>query len=913
MSILNILSYYKDCYKEDSADLNLWHLHKLKKEDCLVLEGQDDLGSGFLPRLPIPNEFAEQMMKRVEVYQRERVLLYTSFILVGQLEIKGEVKQVVTPLLFSEAVIEKEHDNYYFNVNEQRPEINESLTQLLMPESNGIPNVMSAEHIQSPALWTSWLKDSPQSLNLLELLNFPHLVNSDDIKKALKRKTPTLLPASMLVFVERSASSRGVLHELEEIIESKELSPPLSALFASASSEISAVLSNKTLKYNYLPGLLSTPQKKIISIAANANLGCASGPPGTGKSYTIAAIAAEHMARGESVLIVANNDAALDVIADKLDENFGLNDVSIRAGQKEFLKKLKSYIADLLAGYFSEELNKEPLVCEAELNKLNQSLKILEQSFVSFCHKAIVRGQRLKGLEDRGHQFIKQLYLAFARNGIQKLANEWSALNEINRKHIARETLASDYLSALKNSNLKVLVETKRKSLQAFNKAIRSRTSKRQFELFDDIEYPALLAAFPVWLVSLNTLYRVLPLKAEMFDLVIIDEATQCNISSCLPAFYRAKRAMVVGDTKQLRHYSFLAKSKEAQLMLNNSLTASTNGVVSYRDNSILDLTLNGLQSHQQLAFLDEHFRSKPQLIDFSNVCFYQGKLKVMQHRPCTSSGHLHIERLAGVRDKAGINHLEATHVITTIKRQIQEDVDTGINHTIGIISPFRHQAEFIAKAIETHFTETEIIRHKIRAATPYGFQGEERDIMLISFAVDNEAKRAAAYLNKADVFNVTITRARQKQILFLSIDETQLPEHNLLRCYLNSISAFEATHALRSELDEFQQRVTKELDKLAIETWPGYTIAGKEVDLLCRYNGTYLAIDLIGFPGPWADFFELNTYKLFKRAGVEVLPISYGLWVIDQAACLQQIASKLCLPEKSVIEHVALNEGLKN
>jgi len=137
----NILSYYRDCYKEDSADLNLWSLNKLKKDDCLILEGQDDLGSGLLPRLPIPANFAEQMIKRVEVYQRERVLLYVSFVLVGKLEIKGEVKSVVTPLLFNEAFIENDSGNYYFSVNEQTPEINESLTQLLMPEGNGTPNV----------------------------------------------------------------------------------------------------------------------------------------------------------------------------------------------------------------------------------------------------------------------------------------------------------------------------------------------------------------------------------------------------------------------------------------------------------------------------------------------------------------------------------------------------------------------------------------------------------------------------------------------------------------------------------------------------------------------------------------------------------------------------------------------------
>jgi superfamily I DNA and/or RNA helicase len=272
-----------------------------------------------------------------------------------------------------------------------------------------------------------------------------------------------------------------------------------------------------------------------------------------------------------------------------------------------------------------------------------------------------------------------------------------------------------------------------------------------------------------------------------------------------------------------------------------------------------------------------------------------------MQHRPCTSSGHLHLQRVEGTRDKSGVNHIESTYVIEAIRHQINEDTQAGISHSIGIISPFRHQAEYIAKKIETSFSEAEIIRHKIRVATPYGFQGEERDIMLISFSIDDESKRAAVYLNKSEVFNVTITRARQKQVLFLSIDETQLPEHNLLRRYLGSISDFEATHAIASELDEFQQNVISELNKLDILTWPGYTIAGTEVDILCRYNNQYLAIDLIGYPGPWADFFELNTYKLFKRAGVEVLPISYGLWVVDKEACVAKIVKKLGLTQYQV------------
>lgn len=889
MSNKNVLSYYRDCYKEDSADLNLWNLNKLKKEDRFVLEGRDDLGSGFLPRAPLPSDFAEPMMKRVEMYQRERILLYARFLFVGNIEIKGELKQVVSPILFNEAVIEKDRDDYYFFLNDIQPDINESLTQLLIPEVDGHTSVDKNSDIQSAYFWTSLLKDSPLELDIFELLNYPSLADFSHIKKALKSKTPSLLPVSMLVFVERSRSSRGVLHELEEIIESKITPPPIHNLF----SNVEHVPAVRELKYDYLPGLLSAPQKKVLSIAANINLGCVCGPPGTGKSYTIAAIAAEHMARGESVLIVATNNLALDVIADKLDKNFGLSDISIRAGQKEFLKQLKDYIADLLAGYLADEQT-NPEFIESELNKLNSSLNELELSFNQFCQRAIIRGSRLHKLEEKNIEWLKNLYIRVARKGIKKLTKQWHSLEKINKQQIKREKLAANYLGALKNKNLKSLVNTQRKSLNAFNQAIRSRTSKRQFELFDDIEYEALLSAFPVWLVSLNSLYRVLPLKAEMFDLVIIDEATQCNISICFPALYRAKRAVIVGDTKQLRHYSFLAKSKEAQLMSKNDVTFNDEGIMSYRDNSILDLTLNALNDNEQLAFLDEHFRSKPELIDFSNQHFYQSKLKVMQHKPCTNSGHLLVERVNGVRDSLGVNQLEASRIISMIKLQIIDDISTGINHSIGIVSPFRSQAEHIAKEIGAHFSETEIIKHKIRAATPFGFQGEERDIMFISFAVDNKAKRAAAYINKADVFNVCITRSRQKQYIFLSIDETQLPEHYLLRRYLNSVSEFEATHSITTEIDAFQQSVIRELINLSIEAWAGYTIAGTEVDILCRYQGTYLAIDLIGFPGPWGDFFELDTYKLFSRANIEMFPISYGLWVVDKNICIQNIIDKL-------------------
>lgn len=865
-------------------------LQKLKSDDVWYLSGRDELGSGFLPRLPLPTEFGSSMQAKVDTYQRERTLLYASFFVVGTTEIKGERKQIAAPLLFTEASIESDNGDFYFSSDNQRPDVNEPLLELLLPEVDLSSLLNDEPNLYAPSFWTSLLKQSPLALDSIELLHFPALKSQDDLKKALRHKTLSVLPISMLAFVERATSSRGVLHELESMIECDTLSAPLKELF---SDNKQLFKENKKLKFDYLPGLLSTPQQKVISIAANAQLGCISGPPGTGKSYTIAAVAAEHMARGESVLIVANNDAALDVIGDKLEQNFGLGDVSVRAGKKAFLKQLKSYIADLLAGYLTDDNQVGAEAREKELVQLNKTLAVLERDFTKFCKKAIGRGQRLHQLTERQSQWFYKLYLMIMRGKIGGLSKQWGALEQINGLSEQREQASAAYLSAVKHANLSSLLKNSRKSLQAFNQAIRSRTSKRQAEMFDDIEFEALFKAFPVWLMSLNSLYRILPLRKEMFDVVIIDEATQCNISSCLPALYRAKRALVVGDTKQLRHYSFLAKNKEQQLLTKHQLSDFQSGVTSYRDNSILDLSLQALNCQQQVAMLDEHFRSNPELIDFSNQQFYQNKLKIMQHRPCTNSGYLDVIRVNGERDSKGINQAETDAVIGAIQRQIDEDSQIGVSHSIGVVSPFRHQADHIAKAIEANFNDEHIKRHNIRVATPFGFQGEERDIMMISFSVDNNATRAAAYLNQADVFNVCITRARQRQLLFVSIDENILPPTNLLRRYLMSIGQFEVNHGQNENIDLFQQQLISELTAQGVECWSGYHVAGVEVDVLCRLSGQYLALDLIGYPGPWADFFELNTYKVLQRAGIEILPISYGLWHIEQKMCIKHILTR--------------------
>ena len=81
-------------------------------------------------------------------------------------------------------------------------------------------------------------------------------------------------------------------------------------------------------------------------------------------------------------------------------------------------------------------------------------------------------------------------------------------------------------------------------------------------KILEDVDHRSVLKVFPVWLANLSDLNSILPLEENLFDLVLIDEATQCDIASVLPAIFRAKQTVIIGDPNQLRHYSFVSRKR---------------------------------------------------------------------------------------------------------------------------------------------------------------------------------------------------------------------------------------------------------------------------------------------------------------------------------------------------------------
>ena len=394
--------------------------------------------------------------------------------------------------------------------------------------------------------------------------------------------------------------------------------------------------------------------------------------------------------------------------------------------------------------------------------------------------------------------------------------------------------------------------------------------------------------AFPIWAVNLNEVKDVLPFKKELFDVVIIDEATQCDMATCIPLLQRAKRAVFSGDQNQLRHVSFLSRGLQASLFDRYNLPDEIRTPYNYRDRSMLDLVIHALQDNNQVAMLDEHFRSLQPIIAFSNKHFYDDELRIMTTKPEETEKGQYLIKLEGNRAKSGINEEEAKSIIEAIKSKIKEeqDLSSTLATSIGVLSPFRDQSEFIAKKVMLEFTDFEINKHQIKIGTAYTFQGEERDEMHLSFCVDNESHHSAyIHLNKPEVFNVSITRARFKQFNYLSASPDNLQRGSLFAQYINSIQEIKPFESKQSdEYDLFLEEViTSWSDKGIKHYWKGIFMAGMIVDLVIKYNDRYIGVDLIGYPGAYNEAFGIERYRILKRAGLEVYPLPYSDWYFDQ------------------------------
>lgn len=316
---------------------------------------------------------------------------------------------------------------------------------------------------------------------------------------------------------------------------------------------------------------------------------------------------------------------------------------------------------------------------------------------------------------------------------------------------------------------------------------------------------PKVAHLLPCWAVTSLSARGKVPFAPGLFDLVVFDEASQCDIASALPLLYRAKRAVIIGDPKQLTHISGLPRGQDQQLLERFDLVENfPHWAYSY--NSLFDLA-TGFSSGEDIVNLRDHHRSHADIIEFSNQKFYEGRLRVatrynLLRRPPQEKAGVRWVNAPGhvLRPQTGgaINRPEAAAVIQTLRDLVLAKEYRG---SIGVVSPFRAQANLIRElALADDEVSAQLASQEFLVDTVHKFQGDERDVMIFSPVVSEGITAGAiAFLkNNGNLFNVAITRARAQLIVVgdrnaaAECDVSYLAEFAV---YVSKLDQAEATH----------------------------------------------------------------------------------------------------------------------
>ncbi|MEO1050331.1 MAG: AAA domain-containing protein [Bacteroidota bacterium] len=912
MSIPNYIKFLKSCYQSDNRQLSLSSIYHDKVENRYFFSGKEELLNEHLPYVGIENKYAEEVNKNLSLFAREKQLFHFSFfLLVRSQGFQKRVQNLCVPLFLHPAEIFEKDGQHFVQIDFARRIINYNvLASLRDDQTLSTSDLVEQLHKELPPGIVDFqrvgnivrvLKKHISSIDTESMLLYPDLTSEQAIKTKLKaykaNQSPTILPGSALGVVKKSTNTRGIVNGLTALSGASSYPAAFRKLFLDDDTSIAS-----KEKIGMVPSILSKAQEQILESVAENHQTLIIGPPGTGKSYTIASLAVEQMSKGNTVLIAARTDQALDVIADKIENQLGLTNLVVKASQKDSVKRLSHRIAVLLSGIKGDlwKMAHRRSDLLRSIEKTKSKIASLEKAFKQQVEDEIDWGGHFVDYKkDPGFfKSLKKHYINF-RNSRRE--PHWVIANELFELFETQQREIKEYISLTLELQVDRILKEHRKDLTNFQSAIKARTGLKAEALFEQVNFKAVLSILPIWLVNMSDIHDVFPLNAELFDVAIVDEATQCDIASALPMLYRGKKHVIAGDPQQLRHISFLSRSRQAQLAKSFEISALDTAKMDFRENSLLDFFNKGIADQAQVAFLDEHFRSRPRIIHFSNQQFYEGALKVMTQRPGIEHlpNALEIIDAKGKRLKSGYNKREAEEVITGIEGLInaQADFKADMITSIGVISPFRDQVDYIARQIESTFSLTDIRRHNIMIGTAFAFQGEERDIVFLSFAVDGQTHSSAfVHLNKPDVFNVAITRAKFKQVLIKSIDNKELDSNSLFRKYLdlagNADAFYRESHqyAQPDSKDDFLKEVIEEIEEAGIEHWVSYHIGGLEVDVMMHHKNAAFALDLIGYPGEYQDAFSIDRYKMLQRVGIDVFPLPYTLWVNSRTKCMESI-----------------------
>ena len=547
---------------------------------------------------------------------------------------------------------------------------------------------------------------------------------------------------------------------------------------------------------------------------------------------------------------------------------------------------------------------------------------------------------RLKNVAPLWYVSLEKKAVANGSDAIEKdwaLAWRWRRLNEWLIKLHSRESVES----------LQTRLErARRKERELIGELVVERTWQRQIANVEDHHYRALTAwadamkrhgktggkykqrwlsaaakamvdavgAVPAWIMPLHRVVQSFQAKPEIFDVVIVDEASQCDLRA-LPVLFRGKKVLVVGDPEQISP-SHIGINEDKVFNLNRQFLSD----IPYADitflmkNSLYDITKTIPRMDRTL--LTEHFRCVPSIIEFNNhLCpTYAGKLEPLRQPNPQEMLDPPINTIFvedGFKEDNDVNKPEAEALVDILIKCCKDERYSkgGKNNrkrTMGVISLLgEKQAKYISELISQRLDETEIEERRIICGDAYAFQGDERDVMFLSLVIASNAQFTARTMDSdRQRFNVATSRARDQVFLFHSVRIDDINNHECVRYKLLSwyqnppIAEMEAGKEVLRKKAESQfeidvgERIIDKGYKVISQYRPLPNDFNYRIDLVVQGEKSRVAVECDGDRHHGPDKWEHDQRReaQLRRAGWKFWRISGSAFYRDKEKSLESL-----------------------
>lgn len=414
---------------------------------------------------------------------------------------------------------------------------------------------------------------------------------------------------------------------------------------------------------------------------------------------------------------------------------------------------------------------------------------------------------------------------------------------------------------------------------------------------------PKCQKAVPVWIMPLDKVAEHFDPRENQFDVVIIDEASQADVTALI-ALYLGKQVLIVGDDEQVSPLAVGENTEETSRLIKTYLEDIPNHYLYSGRFSIYDLAqLSGYQPVR----LREHFRCVPELIGYSNQLAYKDQIEPLRENSKVFKPSLVTCYLPEGQEEEQINQVEAEAIVGKILACCQDDKYTG--KTFGVISlKGEKQASYIDSLLQKEMTARAYTKRNILCGGPAHFQGDERDVIFISMVDakgDKDTLRLMTYgadnLYKKR-YNVAMSRGRDQVFIMHSFNPgTDLKEEDIriaLFDYCNNCGkdASEDTLHFEEPLVPFEAEMKARLEgygfKVRSHTHSGALLTGlviegetKEVRLVCEsekyQEGTALEE-------------EINRLAVLERIGWEMVYMSASYYYQNPEEAMAQLVAEI-------------------